>query len=105
MTRADTPPSSLDGLPLDGPTQEVRVKRLKFRSGHRGTKELDILFGAFAARHLDGLSGAELDAFERLLDLPDPEVYDWIAGAAEPPAGPVGSLVARIRAFRFRPEV
>ncbi len=83
---------------------EARRKRLIFRSGHRGTKELDILFGAFAAQHLDGFTAAETDAFETLLDLPDPDVFDWITGAADPPEGPVGDMVRRVKAFRFRPE-
>lgn len=85
-------------------TAETRRKRLIFRSGHRGTKELDILFGAFAARHLDGFTAAEMDAFETLLDLPDPDVFDWITGAADPPDGPVGAMVRRVKAFRFQPE-
>lgn len=88
-----------------GSTLDARRKRLIFRSGHRGTKELDILFGAFAARHLDSFSEAEIDAFETLLDLPDPDVYDWIVGAGDPPDGTVGDMVKRVRKFRFEPEV
>lgn len=82
---------------------EARIKRLIFRSGHRGTKELDILFGAFAARHLGTFTADEVDAFEALLDLPDPEVYDWITGAADPPDGAIGAMIGRVRSFRFAP--
>lgn len=86
-------------------TQAARLKRLKFRSGHRGTKELDLLFGAFAERHLQELTAAELDAYETLLGLPDPDVYDWIVGAADPPAGAVGEMIGRLKTFRFAETV
>ena len=54
-----------DGL---GAEQERRLKRLKFRSWHRGTRELDLLLGPFADRHLDRLSAAELAEYEALLE-------------------------------------
>lgn len=65
---------------------EVRRKRLAYRSRHRGTKELDILMGAFAERHLAGLDAVQLARFEALLELPEPLLYDWLTGKSRPPA-------------------
>lgn len=68
---------------------DLRRKRARYRAGHRGTKELDILLGRYAEARLDGMKTPELDAFETLLALPDPEIEDWLR---EQPAGPPPSL-------------
>lgn len=62
----------------------IRVKRLKFRAGHRGIRELDILIGGFANAYLDEMSSEELDAFELLLTVPDQEMYAILRGESEP---------------------
>ena len=49
----------------------ARRKRLLFRAQRRGFKEVDLIFGAFAAEELAGMSDAELDQFEALLIAPD----------------------------------
>src|SRR5277367_381402 len=67
-----------------GGSSEARRKKLLFRSTRRGFKEVDLIFGTFAAESLSGLSEAELDQFEALLDAPDQRVYEWLRGAAPP---------------------
>jgi antitoxin CptB len=57
-----------------------RRRRLLFRSWHRGTREMDLIMGRFADAHIGALGDAELDAFERLADVPEPELYAWITG-------------------------
>jgi antitoxin CptB len=59
---------------------EVRRKRLRFRSWHRGTKEMDVILGTFADRTLAGLTASQLDRFEALLHNSDPDLYAWITG-------------------------
>ncbi len=63
----------------------IRRKRLVYRSRHRGTKELDLLVGAFAERHLAEMDAGQLDRFEALLELPEPLLYDWLLGRSTPP--------------------
>ena len=70
----------------NGGSSEARRKKLLFRSLRRGFKEVDLIFGTFAADNLSGLSEAELDQFEALLDAPDSHVYDWLRGATAPDA-------------------
>ncbi len=70
----------------NGGSSEARRKRLLFRAKRRGFKEVDLIFGTYAAEALPRLSEAELDQFEALLEAPDQEVYAWFKGdCAVPP--------------------
>ncbi len=64
---------------------DARRKKLLFRAEHRGFKEMDLLMGHFARENLLDMSGADLDAFEALMDAPDQDVYSWIIRTATPP--------------------
>ena len=66
--------------------REIRLKRLRLRSWRRGIKEMDLILGGFADAELGRLGPAELDAYERLLEEPDWDLYAWVAGQAAPPA-------------------
>lgn len=78
-----------------------RRKRLKFRAWRRGFREIDLILGGFADRHLAELDQTGLQAFERLLDAPDQDVYGWITEEAPAPAEHDTPTLALIRAFRF----
>ncbi len=76
---------------------EYRRKRLRFRAWHRGTKEADLLLGPFADASLDSLDEDGLASFEAILARSDPEIMDWMTGAAKPPDDPVvARLVASV---------
>ena len=75
----------------------ARRKRLLFRAQRRGFKEVDLIFGAFAAEELAHLSEPELDQFEALLEAPDQEVYAWLRGHAEPPPAFATPVFARLK--------
>lgn len=62
-----------------------RRERLRYRSHHRGTKEMDVLLGRFAERHLDDFGVTELADYEALLDEQDQDLYDWASGRSAPP--------------------
>jgi antitoxin CptB len=72
-----------------------RRKRALYRAHHRGTKEMDIVLGGFADAEIARLSGSDLDRFEVLLALPDPDIDRMVKGM-EPPPELLG-LMARIR--------
>ncbi len=63
-----------------------RRERLRYRSHHRGTKEMDVLLGRFAERYLDGFGVIELAEYEALLEEQDQDLYDWALGRSVPPA-------------------
>ncbi len=79
----------------------LRLKRLRFRSWHRGTRELDFVMGSFAERHLADLTDAQLDAFEALLEVADADLYNWIAGQAPVPHAYDTDLMVLIKNFKI----
>jgi len=83
----------------DGPLT-IRRKKLLFRSWHRGTRELDLIFGSFADAAIETLDEGELDDYERLLNLPDTDLMDWMLIGKPVPADIDSALVRRILAFR-----
>jgi antitoxin CptB len=88
----------MSGNSLTSAGLDPRRRRILFRAWRRGIREMDLAMGEFADAHLPALSEAELDEFERLLDLPDPEVLSWITGEAPTPAAFDTPLFARLRA-------
>ena len=80
---------------------ETRKKRLLYQSGHRGTKESDLLLGAFAAAHLHAFDAARLDRFEALLAENDGDLFDWISGRAVPPHEKMSDVLHLLLRFRF----
>jgi len=88
--------------PETGGSSEARRKRLLFRAQRRGFKEVDIVFGTFAAAELETLDEAGLDQFEALLEAPDQEVYAWLRGHT-PPSKPYDTpVLARMMALCSR---
>ncbi len=85
-----------------GGSSEARRKRLLFRAQRRGFKEVDLIFGTFAAAELAKLSDAELDQFEALLNAPDQDVYAWLRGHEPAPADFDTQLFARMKALCHR---
>ena len=87
-----------------GGSSENRRKRLLFRAQRRGFKEVDLIFGAFAAEELAGLTDAELDQFASLLDAPDQEVYAWLRGHAPAPPAHDNAVFAGLKALCARKD-
>jgi antitoxin CptB len=54
------------------------IKKLLYRSNHRGTKEMDLLIGGFANENLNKLNSDELKEFELLLNFTDKELSSWL---------------------------
>jgi antitoxin CptB len=80
---------------------ETRRRRLLYQSGHRGTKESDLLLGAFAATHLHAFTAAQLDRYEALLDESDNDIFDWISGRAAPPVEKLNDVLRLLLDFRY----
>jgi antitoxin CptB len=76
-----------------------RRKRLLFRCWHRGTREMDLILGRFADAEIGTLSDGELGELERLIEVPDPDLYAALTG--DMPLAPefAGALFERIKAL------
>ena len=77
-----------------------RRKRLLFRCWHRGTREMDLILGRFADAEIGGMRDDELAELERLIEVPDPDLYAALIG--DTPLDPeyATALFERIKAFR-----
>ena len=75
---------------------DVQARRLLWRC-RRGMKELDVVLERFARRALPGAAPDELQAFERLLALPDPLLAGYLLGEERPADGALRALTDRIR--------
>jgi antitoxin CptB len=80
-----------------------RIKRLRFRAWHRGTKEADLLIGGFFDRHSPGWGEAEVVWFEAMIDEEDVEIMAWAIGTATPPARYDGALMQAMRRLDYIP--
>ena len=79
---------------------DVRRKRLLFRCWHRGTREMDLILGRFADAEITGLTNDELSELERLIDVPDPDLYAAVTGDKALPPELASGLFDRIKSFR-----
>ncbi len=79
-------------------TAEARLKRMRMRSWRRGTKEMDLVLGPWADRHLDGLEPARLELYDRLLEENDQDLMAWLLGQSAAPDWAAG-LLAEVGAF------
>lgn len=70
-----------------------RLKRLRFRAWHRGTREADLLIGGFFDRHHAGWDDADMAWFEALLEEQDVDIMAWAIGTAMPPERFAGGLM------------
>ena len=77
-----------------------RRKRLLFRCWHRGTKEMDLILGRFADAEIANLSDDELSTLERLIEVPDPDLYAALTGDKPLATEYASALFERIKAFR-----
>jgi antitoxin CptB len=77
-----------------------RRRRLLFRCWHRGTREMDLILGRFADAEIASLADDELAQLERLIEVPDPDLYAALTGDVPLPAEFANGLFDRIKSFR-----
>ncbi len=82
-------------------SEEDRRQRLRYRSWHRGTREMDLLMGSFADAHIATFAPAQLDQYEEILKISDPDLYSWITGAEPLPAESRGEVMDLLCRHRF----
>lgn len=72
---------------------EDRLKRLKFRSSHRGTREADMMIGDFYDAYGQGWGDAEIGWFEAFLEEQDVDIMAWALGTQPVPEQWRGDLM------------
>jgi antitoxin CptB len=81
--------------------RDARLRRLRFRAAHRGTREADMLIGGFAELYSEALGEAELDWFEQLLEEQDVDIMAWAIGTAAVPERYDGPMMRRMQSLDF----
>jgi antitoxin CptB len=83
--------------------RDIRLKRLRFRAWHRGTKEADLLIGGFFDAFAADWSEEELVWYEALMDEEDVEIMGWTIGTIPVPTRWRGPLMERMRLLDYIP--
>ena len=81
------------------PGLDSRPRRALYRAWHRGMREMDLVLGRFVDSEVAVLADAEIDDLEALMEVPDPELYLWIAGTADVPGNYDTAVFRKIVAF------
>jgi antitoxin CptB len=81
--------------------QDERIRRLRFRAWHRGTREADYMIGCFFDRFSATWSEAEIDWFEALLDEEDHDILAWALGTEPAPERYAGDLMSLMRKLDY----
>ena len=64
---------------------------------------MDLFMRSFTEAHLAAFDERQLGDFERVLDIPDQHVFDWIMGRAEPPLNHRSEVLDLMLSFRYSP--
>ncbi len=90
----------MTGTTISSSGLDERRRRLLFRCWHRGTREMDLILGRFADAEIATLSDEELGTLERLIELPDPDLYAAMTGNVPLLPEHASALFERIMAIR-----
>ena len=63
----------------------------------RGVRELDVLFGRFLEQQYPLLEVSQQLNFQRLLEVQDPIIMDWLFAKAEPTDSGLTEIVTQLR--------
>lgn len=80
---------------------ELRLKRLKFRAWHRGTREADYMVGGFFDAHSATWTEEDISWFEALMDEQDVDIMGWAMGTIPVPNRWEGPLMDAFRKLDF----
>ncbi len=81
--------------------RDLRLRRLRFRAWHRGTREADFVVGGFFDRYGDSWGAEELAWFEALIDEQDVDILAWAMGTAPAPERYEGAMMDAMRKLDF----
>ena len=78
--------------------RDLWLKRLTYRSLHRGCKETDLVLGTYCTRNVEQLPDDRLHLFEAFLDEDDSEIWAWLTEKTPCPKPDYAPLLAELRA-------
>jgi antitoxin CptB len=97
MTQTPSDSAPLASAPLD----EARLRKMKFRAWHRGTREADYMIGCFFDTFHPQWCEAEAAWFEKLMDEEDVDILGWALGTLSIPPEYQGPWMERMRKLDY----
>jgi antitoxin CptB len=79
--------------------RELWLKRLRYRSWHRGCKETDLVLGRYCDARVESLNTSELERFEALLDEEDSDIWAWLTDKSPCPKPDYAPLLDELKSF------
>ena len=83
--------------------RDIRLKRLRFRAWHRGTKEADLLIGGYFDTFSAEWDENQIAWFEDLMNEEDVEIMGWAIGTIAIPERWHGPMMERMRVLDYIP--
>lgn len=83
--------------------RDTRLKRLRFRAWHRGTKEADLMIGGYFDRHAANWDEERIALFEALLEEQDVDIMAWALGAQPVPPRWQGTMMEELKRLDYVP--
>jgi antitoxin CptB len=80
---------------------DPELKRLAWRAHHRGTREADLLIGAFFDAHHASWDEDERAQFAAMLEEQDVDIMAWAHGTCEPPKGFGGPMIEALKKLDY----
>lgn len=77
--------------------RELWLKRLNYRSWHRGCKETDLVLGTYCNQRVSALTEDQLGLFEAFLDEDDSDIWAWLTEKKPCPKPEFEPLLAELR--------
>ena len=77
--------------------RDARLRRIRYRAWHRGTREADFLIGGFFDCCHAEWGDDELAWFEALIEEQDVDIMAWAIGTAQPPERFAGPMMQRLQ--------
>ena len=84
---------------MSGSDVGMRRRRALWRATHRGSKEMDFLLGRYAEAVLDGMNANDISIFERLIDIPDPDIENSVLEGHSLGDPDLDELMRQVRRF------
>jgi antitoxin CptB len=81
--------------------KDTRLKRLRFRAWHRGTREADLMVGGFFDRHSADWDEAETAWFEALMEEQDVDIMGWAMDRQSVPERYQGEMMNRLKRLDY----
>ena len=81
--------------------KELLIKKIIFRSNHRGSKEMDLFLGKFVNKNVSNLNLSELIDLNKILQIEDEVLKDWLFNKKKENSVPINNVSKKLKEFKI----